>query len=227
MQNALAVLQTSDPNACVAVRAFAPQIGRGLGRRWLLAAIMLSLLTGFSPAAQRPTLPKFAEVEAAVEKQLASDPDHQADDLLTRSQVRAALEAARQVGWDMPHADRIGELALADDSFIVSELSSPAGRKFMRKIARHPGGYARLDRLSTIARGQKVVRDLIRQRDGDKFIEYLATTKSGQNLGGMLANAPQGVDLNKPTGRIYTTADLIAVLRRVYETSAQRAEGPR
>jgi hypothetical protein len=34
-----------------------------------------------------------------------------------------------------------------------------------------------------------------------------------------LAGARQGVDLNKPTGRIYTAADLISVLKRVDETT--------
>jgi predicted enzyme related to lactoylglutathione lyase len=70
-----------------------------------------------------------------------------------------------------------------------------------------------LDRLSSIPRGQTIVHDLVRQKDGDRFVEYLTTTKGGQNMGGMMAQARGGVDLNKPTGRIYTADDLIAALK--------------
>lgn len=232
MQNALKVLQTSDPVTCVVVRAPAVQICRATGRLLLWAATVLSfILTDSAAAAQQSpppsTPPKFDAVQAAVEALLASDPDYRPNDLLTRSHVSAAVEAARNVGWDVPYSDRIVELALADDSFLVTELSSPTGQKFMRKIGQLPGGYPRLDRLSSISRGQTVVRKLVRQRDGEKFIEYLSTTKGGANLGSMLANAQQGVDLNKPTGRIYTASDLIAVLHRVYEKTSGRAEAAR
>jgi hypothetical protein len=77
--------------------------------------------------------------------------------------------------------------------------------------------YSQVDRLSSIARGRQIVRDLVRQRGGDQFVEYLTTTKGGRRLGDMLAGAQQGVDLNKPTGRIYTANDLAAVLRREFE----------
>ncbi len=113
----------------------------------------------------------------------------------------------------VPDAARIVKLGLGDDSFLVRELSTAEGRKFMRKIAQEPGTYSRLDRLSTIPRGQSLIHDLVRQKDGDKLLEYLATTKGGQNMGGMMAQARGGVDLNKPTGRIYTADDLIAAIK--------------
>src|SRR6185295_4546648 len=97
--------------------------------------------------------------------------------------------------------------------FLVRELSTQNGKRFMRKVASHSGAYVRLDRLSTIPRGQTLIHDLIRQKDGDKMIEYLSTTKGGKNMGGMMAQARGGVDLNTPTGRIYTSEDLVAALK--------------
>ncbi len=44
------------------------------------------------------------------------------------------------------------------------------------------------------------------------MIEYLSTTRSGRRVGSMTAKAPQGVDLNAPTGRIYTGSDLLEVV---------------
>ena len=93
----------------------------------------------------------------------------------------------------------------------------------MRKVGRHPGAFSRLDRLSTISRGQTFVRDLIRSADGDKFIEYLTTTRGGRNLGSSLAGAQHGTDLNQPTGRIYTAEDLMAVLDQLSLPRDERA----
>jgi hypothetical protein len=104
---------------------------------------------------------------------------------------------------------------LADDSFLIRELSSTTGKKFMRKINRHGGAYSRLDRLSSISGGQKVVRDLIRQPGGDELLTYMTTTKGGHKLGRQMTGVQRGADLNKPTARIYTAEELIAELEKI------------
>jgi hypothetical protein len=114
---------------------------------------------------------------------------------------------------------KIVKLGLPDDSFLMRELSTPNGKHFMRRLGQHPGTYSYLDRLSTIPRGQTTIRDLMRQKDGDKLIEYLATTKGGHNMGAMMAQARGGIDLNKPTGRIYTADDLIEALNNTIKTT--------
>jgi hypothetical protein len=97
------------------------------------------------------------------------------------------------------------------------ELSTQDGKKFMRKISQNPGTYSRLDRMSRLSQGQKVVSQLIGDEGGDVMITYLATTNGGRNLGEMLAGTPDGTDLNLPTGRIYTADDLLGVLKKVYK----------
>jgi hypothetical protein len=159
----------------------------------------------------------------AVERYFDSLPDYQPGDLVTRSQVAKALAKVAEAGTKVPDAQRILSATLADSSFLAKELSTPAGRKFMRKVARHPGAFSRLDRLSTIPRGQTLVRDLVRGADGDKFIEYLTTTRGGRKLGSTLAGARQGADLNEPTGRIYTAEDLMAALDETLAAGARRA----
>jgi hypothetical protein len=166
--------------------------------------------------AQPPLQLDFRTIHNALVGHFASLDNYQPGDLLCQSQIEAGLDSVRNAGWEVKQAPRIVALGLADNSFLVRELSTARGRTFMRKIARYPGAYARLDRLSSVSRGESLVRDLIRQRDGDKLIEYLATTKGGHHLGGMLAGAQQGADLNKPTGRIYTAEDLLAELKREF-----------
>jgi hypothetical protein len=156
-------------------------------------------------------------VESAVLTSLGARKDYQVNDLVTESQIDQALDAVLIAGWDVPGREAIAKRALADGSFLAKEFSTPDGRKFMRRVATHPGGYSRADRLSTISGGQQIIRDLIRQKDGDQFIAYLATTSGGKNLGRMAANVRNGVDLNKPTGRIYTAGELLSVLKETYD----------
>jgi hypothetical protein len=175
------------------------------------------LITASSVAAEQPAAKDFRVVAHAVERSFASLPGYVAGDLVSRSQIRAALVRVQDAGWDVPQADEIVERGLAEDSFLVARLSTPAGRKFMRKVAGEPGAYARLDRLSSISRGETLVNDLIRRKGGDEMIRYLATTQGGRQLGRQLAATRNGVDINKPTGRIYTAADLIAVLKQIWD----------
>ena len=171
------------------------------------------LLTGLVIAAPQTAKPEFAAVASAIEAWFGAQPDYQPGDLITRSQIETVLAKLDAAGVKVPDAGSIAKLGLANDSFLVRELTTPAGRKFMRRLARSPGTFAHLDRLSTIPRGEKLIRDLIRDKGGDKLIEYLATTKGGQKMGHMMAAVPGGGDLNQPTSRIYTVADFEAVLK--------------
>jgi len=187
------------------------------------AALLFCLLIASSSDAKQPVVkqpvapPDFAVVTYAVAEYFDSLPHYQAGDLISRSQIIGAIASVNDSGWDVPDADAIVELGLADNAFLVTRLSTSAGRKFMRKIAAHPGAYARLDRLSSISRGQTLVNDLIRKRGGDELVTYLATTKHGRQLGEQLAATRNGVDLNKPTGRIYTVDDLVAELKHLWD----------
>jgi hypothetical protein len=214
-----------DSNSKQSVRA-AAQRG-GVFRRGLTAVLVVVSFTMAAGAngAQRPAKDQFSIARAAVEQHFTSLPDYQPGDLVTRSQVLEALEKVSDAGAKVPDAARIVELTLPDSSFLARELSTPAGRKFMRKVGRNPDGFSRLDRLSSISRGQSTVRDLIRNPNGDKFIEYLATTRGGRKLGSTLGGAQGGTDINKPTGRIYTAEDLLSELQRSFAAQSSARGG--
>ncbi len=184
----------------------------------LVLAMVCAIFVSVSVASE-PQRPKFDQVATTVTNYLRSQPNYQDGDLVSQKQVAAALDAVADLGWKVPDRDQIEQRALADGSFLATQLSTPAGRKFMRKIASKPGAYQRLDQLSTISRGERTVRDLVQKKGGDEFIEYLATTSSGRNFGRMMARTKNGVDLNKPTGRIYTANDLLKALKTVYASS--------
>jgi hypothetical protein len=173
-------------------------------------------MAGFSLAAQQNSAPDPGAVKGAIERYFASLPDYQPGDLISRPEVERLLTKLADAGAPVPGAEKIAERTLGDGSFIVRELSGKNGKKFMRRLARNPGTFAHLDRLSSIPRGEKLIRDLIHDKDGDKLIEYLATTKGGKNMGNMMAAVPHGENLNTPTDRIYTVADLIVAVNEAY-----------
>jgi hypothetical protein len=190
----------------------------GLVVRALLAVI--GLMTAATLHAAPPAkLPDFDTVASEVQRYFQSQPDYQSGDLIRRSQIEAVLKNVAAAGWKVNNPKQIMELGLPDNSFLVRELSTPAGKKFMRKVATRTGGYSHLDRLSTIPRGERTIRDLIRDPNGDDLITYLATTTGGRNMGKMMGGVRGGVDLNKPTGRIYTANDLVAVLKKLHVES--------
>lgn len=199
--------------------AFRDQPGRLLVRVTLAAFCLLTI--HIAHAAPPSKKPDFDVIATEVQSFFATQADHRNGDLIRQSQIDAVLKNVATAGWKVNNAKQIVELGLPDGSFLVRELSTPAGKKFMRKVAARAGGYSQLDRLSKIPRGEQLVRDMIRSPNGDDLITYLATTQGGHNLGKMMAGVRGGVDLNKPTGRIYTANDLLAVLKKLHDEATK------
>ena len=184
---------------------------------WALTGALLIGSIASAQSNQPGQRPSFDVVTKALTDYFASLKDYKAGDLVSQSHVARALERVTDAtGWEVPNREAIVKLALADNSFLVAQLSTPGGRQFMRSIAKYSGTYSRLDRLSTISGGQQFIKDVMRKPGGSDIIQYMATTPGGHNLGTMMAGVKQGVDLNKPTGRIYTADDLLAQLKRAY-----------
>jgi hypothetical protein len=179
--------------------------------------LIFALLAATMGSAPTPSPPTFDKIVRALTDYFKSLPDYQRADLLNQEQVTGALAALAKIGWEPTDSKEIIELALPVNSFLVGELATPDGKRFMRKISKNPGTYSRLDRLSRLSQGQQVVSQLIGDVGGDVMITYLATTNSGHNMGKMLAATPNGTDLNLPTGRIYTADDLLAALKKSYK----------
>lgn len=180
----------------------------------MLAIALAVYMTGLAVAAPRKHAQDDRVVAKTVETYFASQPGYQNGDLITRTQIEQVITKLASAKVKVSNPTSVTDLGLASDSFLVREFSTPEGKKFMRKIAQQSGAYPHLDRLSTIPQGQKFIRDLVRLKDGDKMVEYLVSTKGGRNMSGMMAEPRGGVDLNKPTGRIYTEDDLLAVLKK-------------
>ena len=192
-------------------------------RRMALVNCVTAVLLGVGPGiAAAPVgdrsdgkpIPSFAEVRRTVLEYFEEQPDFKSGDLITRDEVAPLLSLLKKQGLPLADAKEILKKTPAKGEFLVDQLSTKGGRKFMRQISAYPNAYDRLDRLGRLPHGKQTVRDLIRGPGGEKMIEYMTTTQGGKELGKQLSNAPDGKRFNRPTGRIYTMALLLDQLEQ-------------
>ncbi len=183
-----------------------------------LATLCLCLFLA-AGTAKAKDLPKFEHVEQFVQRYYHGQPSFEAGDLLSRSRVEPVLSGLKQMGWAVPDAKAVLASVPADNSFLVRELYSPEGLRFMRKVDRYPMAYDRLERLARLPNGRRTVHDLIHGKGGEKMVEYLTISRGGREMGKMLSKIPAGTSFNQPTGKVYTVQALITRLRESHRLS--------
>lgn len=166
---------------------------------------------GWSGEVVRPL--SAGELAACVERTLAQQPDYQPGDLITRTQVSRCLAALAQLGWGLQDPQTLLARTLADDDFLVGQLTDAQGRRFMDKIRQTPGGLDRVDRLASMPQGHANVHDLIHKvPNGYEWINAMGSTPNGKRLAKSLENSAKGRNFTQPTGRIYTAETLVKYL---------------
>ena len=178
---------------------------------------------GAGGAAESEPLPTFADVTETVRRHFETMPDYQPGDIIARSQVEPLFTQLKRMGWTVADRKSILNNVPADNAYLVRQLRTRPGRKVMRRIAKYPHAYDRLDRLSRLPHGKQTVHDLIHKVGGHEMIKYLTTAPGGIKMGKMLSKAPKGRDFNKPTGRIYTVKMLLARLNQSYAAARKGA----
>jgi hypothetical protein len=188
----------------------------------LTAVAAMAATPAVDPPPAKP-IPPFAEVRQTVLKYFETRPDYRPGDLIRKSDVEPLLAQLHKKGLPLPDAKQILEKVPAKGEFLVEQLSTPNGRRFMRRIAAYPNAYDRLERLSRLPLGEQTVCSLIRGPGGEKLIEYMTTSKGGIGLGKQLSADPGGANFNDPTGRIYTVQLLLARLQQSHAAALKAA----
>jgi hypothetical protein len=174
-------------------------------------------------AARAEKLPAWSVVTHTVAEQLASIPRYRDGDLISQSQVAPIFTQLEDEGWVVADRAKILASVLPDDDFLVEQLRTPEGVKFMRKISAYPQAYDEIDQLSRLPGGDLMVRDFLRFAHSDRTF----SNKKGPSPAMYARLVPdqkrQGVptpeDMEKPTGRIYTAAQLLARLQQSYRAA--------
>lgn len=204
---------------------------RGVGRRlrrgivagivaaMCLGAILLDTDTRNTAFAGRKQggLSDFSKVEDLVRWRFELRRDYSAGDILSRSNVEPVLKQLRLVGWTISDQKSILNRVPRDDAYLVRQLRTTAGMKFMRKVRNQPLVYNQLDRLTGLAHGRLVLQNMIKATDGQEMLQQLTRKTADENLDPSLARARKGANFDKPTGRIYTVDQLLAALKKSHE----------
>jgi len=174
-----------------------------------------------APPKGNPSLPKFDEIEKAVEKHFESQRGYKSGDLLTSKDTPAVFKKLESLGWKVADRKEIEKQFLPETDWLVKQLRTDDGQKFMREVARNPSGFDRIDRMRKMPYGDRQLVDLIHSPEGYKMIEYMTTTEGGKNLGKSLSRGKQGKDFNEPTGRIYTEKQLVERLKQSHKEALE------
>jgi hypothetical protein len=188
---------------------------------WLLvAAVAAAWGTACHAAddgAKKKGPPSWGAVRAAVDRSFAAKSDFERADLITREDVQAVLRSLEKLGWKVADAKNILADTLSAGDVLVTELSTTSGRAFMRKVSGYPIVYDRLDRISRMPGGARLLHDVTKLPDGHKYAQ-VKPTPGFTDLTSLLPNQasgkpPHDPDFNKPTGRIYTAQHLLDRLK--------------
>lgn len=179
----------------------------------LLDALLVSVLIAASTFAAAPTAQTSGgDTKAIVAEYFAGVKGYAPGDLITRRQVREVLDLVERRNGKLNDRAQIEKKALADDSFLATQLHSASGKKFMRQVASMPLGFDQLDRLAQLPQGHSTVERLVRGPDGYKLLEYMTKSPGGKDMAKMLSKDGAG-NFNKPTGKIYTAEQLLKQLQ--------------
>lgn len=180
----------------------------------LFLAVMLAAKLAAAETQSASRLSDFATLERVVAHVLAKRSDYQPGDLLSRAKVQPVFTQLAKIGLTIHNQQKILASIPAKADFVVRQLQTERGRLFMRKIARYPDAYDRLERLAALPRGHQIIEDLIRTPGGEKMVGYLTNSQGGKNMGRMLSCIPQEGNFNAPTGQIFTEEQLIKRLQK-------------
>jgi hypothetical protein len=158
-------------------------------------------------------------------KYFATLSDYQPGDLITRKDADSVLQEMANQGWQVPQADKLLDNVLKESDPLVGLLSTKQGKRLMRKVSSYTLVYDRMDRVSRVSGGQRMLRDLAKLPDGERYVK-MQTPGAVPDMLALLPKKSSGQkrtikNYKKPTGRVYTEQ---ALAERILQHFAERKQ---
>jgi len=192
---------------------------------WAIPAVVFAMGGGLS--GQEEQLPSFDMVRGIVEPHFSAQRDYRSGDIISKRDVQPLFSQLESLGWKVSDQEEILSEMLDGGSPVVQTLRTRAGRKFMRKVSGYRLIYDRLDRISREPGGRRLVADLVKLPDGERYAKMVPR----RGAPGMLEFLPKSgsgkrrriTDYKKPTGRIYTAGGFLERLEKSYAKAVRES----
>ena len=194
----------------------------------VLCGLALTLTSPITVYAAK--MPPITTVKTVVSAHFAKLPDHQSNDIISKSDVAPILKELAKRGWKVSDEKQLIKELLDDQNVLVRTLRTKKGKAFMRKVSGQKNVYDRLDRVAREKNGSALIRKIVALPDGHKYVG--ARQKPGTpTLSDLLLINKRGSahkrklkDFEKPTGMRYTSSAFWMRLQVSYKRDLKRAK---
>ena len=184
--------------------------------------LVFSLLIACSQNFAVADIKSEADVQSVAKEHFSKLKNYSSGDLITTDDVKQLLKRLSKKGWDVPKSDELLARLIPSGSYLDQTFSTKKGMKFFREVSKVPGGVERVERMSQLRNGKGSINQLVSFPNGSDLIKELSTTQAGRNLGNRGSRNSGGVNLNKPTGKIYVEKELIEELAKIYKQDKRK-----
>jgi hypothetical protein len=153
-----------------------------------------------------------------VRRHLASLPGYVPGFIISKSDVAPIFAQLKKAGWNAKELERVYGAVVDDGHFLVRQLRSPQGYKFMQTAGKFQLNYDRMDRVSQVKGGQQAIVNTVQLPNGASFWNpnakpgFANTARMLPTRGGRRRSA---AEFSRPTGKIYTESQLVKQLAAV------------
>lgn len=185
----------------------------------ILFAVELAVLPDAQALPSKGKL-RWEPLSKVIDAHFAAISGYNAGAIITQTDIEPLWGKLAKAGWNVAALDRdqITKLVPTTKEFLVKQLRTSNGRRFMRKVAvKYPLIYDRLDMLAhTSGGGRPAVSGLINAPDAELTVKYMFSDGGELSWAAMM---PERKNFDRPTGRIYTAEALKARLQQLFESS--------
>jgi hypothetical protein len=170
--------------------------------------------------------PTAGQIQQVVSNYFETLPDYKPGDLITQKDVKAVLAEMSNQGWQVPQAKELLNSALQDGDALAGLMSTKNGKRLMRKVASYKLVYDRMDRVARVSGGERMIRDLAKLPDGQRYLQ-MQTPPGVPDMLALLPKQRSGKvrsvkDYDKPTGRVYTAQALAKRILQLFNDKSQK-----
>ncbi|MBA4018996.1 MAG: hypothetical protein C0483_17645 [Pirellula sp.] len=155
-------------------------------------------------------------IEEIVSRNLRNDPLYMPGDAICQSDVEPIFNELIERGYRSADNEGLYDSFLSANDKFIKSMRTPEGRMFMRSVAKLPGAYDRLERLSWSSTGRALLEEMIASGEGRKAVEHILSDEGAKLVEGLLAKDPRGQNFRLPTGKVHTANELIDHLCEIY-----------